>query len=852
MRTLRFPLLCLLGISAALLPASVHAGGGSAYVVDRVFDEGEYTACTPAPADCSLRGAMSRADVPGTPGDLITFDAVVFPPGAPVTIYTSSSLSLILDGGDTIDGTGSGVIINGNGRSLSCITVGTPGNTIKGLQVSECDAAFAVIGDAASGNIIGPGNVIYDNSTGIEITVADDTTVKGNYIGTTADGSAVHPSGGNSSGIMIIGTNSQPASGNVIGGETPGDRNVISGNLDGVFLDTFASMNTVKGNYIGTDATGTIDLGNGGNGVAIFGTDNTVGGTATGAGNLISGNGQGVYIHFQPPAGGNVIQGNYIGTDATGSVALGNSEYGVLLQGQNNLLGGSTAGARNVISSNENGVLVVGPHTIQGNYIGTNAAGNGALGNLQLGVYVLGPAVIGGAIAGAGNVISGNHDGIFVDATSAIIQGNYIGLTADGTAALGNADQGLVLSSFNVVGGTASGAGNVISANYRGMWIAGWGNVIQGNRVGTDATGSYSIGNTEIGVYVAGESNVIGGTAAGAGNLISGNSSAGVWIVAANSNILQGNRIGTDDDGGYGIGNGFAGIAISTQSGTQVGGQAQGAGNLIAYNNGPGIYISGGDAHAIRHNSIHSNAGLGIDIDGDGVTANDPGDADCCTNYRQNFPALTSAFTNADTATLSILGTLGSAASTAYTLDFYSNLTCDATGYGEGKTYLGSHAVVTNAAGDTAFVAALPLTGLAGPVITATATDPTGNTSEFSACATIVPTSDADGDGSEQWAEAIIGTSDQDPCGNTGWPLDLVSAPPSANRADIVDLGSYIAPVRRLNLADEDPAYDVRWDIIPNAVLDIADLGAFLSGATGYPPMLGGARAYGSLCPFPP
>src|SRR5262249_18699224 len=134
-------------------------------------------------------------------------------------------------------------------------------------------------------------------------------------------------------------------------------------------------------------------------------------------------------------------------------------------------------------------------------------------------------------------------------------------------------------------------------------------------------------------------------------------------------------------------------------------------------------------------NPIHSNTGLGIDLGGDGVTPNDPGDADTGSNGLQNFPDLTAAFTNGTTTT--IRGTLNSIASRSFDLDFFSNPACDASTHGQGASFIGSLPVSTDSSGNITFAATFSLVVPAGQVVTATATDASGNTSEFSVCRTV-------------------------------------------------------------------------------------------------------------------
>ena len=153
--------------------------------------------------------------------------------------------------------------------------------------------------------------------------------------------------------------------------------------------------------------------------------------------------------------------------------------------------------------------------------------------------------------------------------------------------------------------------------------------------------------------------------------------------------------------------------------------------NTIAYNGEMGIQLNAnsGSGNAISGNSIHSNTTLGIDINSDGVTANDPDDVDIGANNLQNYPVLTQAFGGSST----VSGTLNSTASTTFRVELFANSACDPSGFGEGATFLGSANVSTDLNGDATFAASI--SGFsAGQFISATATDPSNNTSEFSAC----------------------------------------------------------------------------------------------------------------------
>jgi titin len=322
----------------------------------------------------------------------------------------------------------------------------------------------------------------------------------------------------------------------------------------------------------------------------------------------------------------NTVEGNLIGTSASGTTALGNSNNGInLVNAPGNQVGGSSIAARNVISGNGgSGVYLSGSATtgnlVQGNYIGTGTNGSLAIPNTGDGVTVDGaPAnTIGGTNAGAGNLLSGNSQGGVglknSGANSNLVQGNYIGVNATGTNALGNTLSGITIltGNGNLIGGTTTAARNVISANkLDGVRIStnSVGNMVQGNYIGVDATGTNALGNADDGIYIdSASSSLIGGITPGATNIISGNAINGIfleWSSAAN-NVVQGNFIGTAASGTAGLGNGETGIVVWGAPGTTIGGTTAGAGNLISANgwNGITLWTSGATGNLIQGNKI--------------------------------------------------------------------------------------------------------------------------------------------------------------------------------------------------------------------------------------------------------
>lgn len=274
----------------------------------------------------------------------------------------------------------------------------------------------------------------------------------------------------------------------------------------------------VEGCYIGTNAAGTAaGPGNATGGIVIGSANNTIGGLTPDKRNLISGNaGAAIATGFGAGFGSNVIQGNLIGTNAAGTAALPNSG-GVAIgdsRQSNNLIGGASAAARNVISGNSQSGIGLGGLNPTSRTPGT------------------------------------------------IVQGNYVGTDLTGTVAIPNSDGVSIIdgNSGNLIGGTNPGEGNLISGNTNnGVNLASDGNLFQGNLVGTNAVGTGSIpGHASGGVRVGGNNNTIGATAAGAGNHIAYNSNFGVVFSGGSAyvgNRISSNSIHGNNGGGIALGN---------------------------------------------------------------------------------------------------------------------------------------------------------------------------------------------------------------------------------------------------------------------------------------------------------
>jgi hypothetical protein len=319
------------------------------------------------------------------------------------------------------------------------------------------------------------------------------------------------------------------------------------------------------------------------------------------------------------------------------------------------------------------------------------------------------------------------------------VEGCYIGTDVQGAASLGNGwdGVGLYLAGSSRIGGTAPAQRNLISGNQSDgvAVLTSSANLIQGNLIGTDRSGTTALPNNA-GVSVATDlalvasNNVIGGLESGAGNVLSGNDSSGVAVsgyIGASVRIVAGTRIQGNliRFGQNGIGG--------------AGGTGDITGNVITQNVGAGIFFDtfSFGAMPIRANSIFGNGGLGIDLAPAGVTPNDPGDGDTGPNRLQNFPVLTSAVSSGGFTT--VTGTLNSVAGGTFTVELFESPAAHPTGYGEGATFRGAINVTTDAAGNAPISVVLPLAVPPGHMITATATDASGNTSEFSAARVVTP-----------------------------------------------------------------------------------------------------------------
>ena len=601
---------------------------------------------------CTLRAAWQTAD------DSPAADVIVFDLGAGIpTITLGSGLG---DMTSTID-------ING-------ATGGATKVEIKGPGAGPGPGSDSGMLITAGGNSIK--NLIMNSFDGSALILSTEggSTLEGNWIGIDQTGASAPNA---TAGLLLDGS-----SGNMIGGTTEATRNVLDGVI---FLD--ADANTFTGNYVGTTPDGSAATGTGGGLAFVFGAeDNVIGGLDPGAGNVISGNtGNGIGIGFGST--GNLIEGNFIGTNPTGSVALGNNADGI-----------------HIIGSSENVII--------------------------------------------GNLISGNgSDGIELREGGAqtMIAGNRIGTDMTGTTDLGNSENGIHLHAApeNLIGGPDAADRNVISGNgLHGIYVfsvvpeAPFPNVIGGNFIGTNATGTAALANGGYGVAFEATSmhflgSPMGGArpaCTGACNLIAGNGMGGVGLLRGAMGVLvRHNVIGLTADGTAPLPNTGPGINIVGANDNRM------EGNVIAFNGGPGVRLvesaspmMSANHNALLGNMIFENVGLGIDLNGDGPTPNNL-NISTGPNELQAYPVLTSV--TFDGTMTTVKGFLQSDASEMHTIEFFANAATDPSNFGEGEMLVSTLAVTTDGDGRAAFDKMLP-----GEVlnVTTTATDDEGNTSEFS------------------------------------------------------------------------------------------------------------------------
>lgn len=655
---------------------------------------------------CNLRDAINESNA--NPGH----DTIAFAMASPYQITLTAVGVPAINDPVTIDGTtqpgfnpAAGVMVRIDGNNLNIkgfsVSGGGSGSVIKGLQLTRFTSAIYLTGN----NVTVSGNYLGLLSTGTSTTLANENGVyidggNGNTVGGTTMSERNVVGFGTTSGIWIGGTDGSgaPTAGNA-------DGNKVLGNLIGLRNDG----DTMTGNYYGVYVQRAVD---------------TVIGSAAGP-NVIAGSTYGVH---EIESDGTTVTANIIGTDHSGTVAKPNHEgiyawYSTGLRIEDNLLSGNTSSGAYLYD--------VADAVVDGNRVGTDAAGTGAVANGNYGIAIVDYASAHSATV-TDNVVSGSFYGLYIHGTELTATGNVVGTPTPGDTARSNA-HGIYATNLhdstiadNTVSGNGYGYGGYGIHLYDSRTVA-----ISDNRVGTDTAGTVDAGNYSEGVRICAGSDV-----SVMQNLISGNESHGLRLdCATEENVIRGNVIGRAADGTTPMPNGGDGISLGDADRNTIGGLGPAGANVIADNASTGVAVSpSSKGNEIVGNEIVGNSYLGIDLNVDGISLNDAGDTDSGGNALQNYPVLSQA--GSDGSETIVKGSLGSRPGRTYRLDFYAGSACDPWGNGEGERYLGHAEVVTDAAGHVAFTESLPDSVVgAGEQVTATATDlGRSDTSEFSAC----------------------------------------------------------------------------------------------------------------------
>ncbi len=566
-----------------------------------------------------VNGSVTNG-VGGATGVLLAYDSIGVTNAD--TVNANSQFGIELTSGAHYDTVQSDVIAGNQGTGLIITGSGTTSNTVSGDYIGNDTSGHwfrnsgygIAISNGASNNYVGGTYIVDSGNTGVQLVQTSGNYFWGNDIQNNAgNGVEINGSTNNTIAASTIFANANTgvwihssagaSTGNVIGAAYSGGGDVISANGNwGVYIsDSGSTSNVVQNDLIGTDFSGENAWGNAYNGVDIVGgaAYNTIGGTTASTRNVISGNDyNGVLIYGSY----NTVEGNYIGLDASGTRALANGADGVVLgQGAyGNLIGGTSAAARNVISGNGgHGVTVTDGgtawNTIEGDWIGTNANGNAAVGNHD-GVVI----VSGSTYTNVNNdVISGSvSDGVYISGNGTSfnhVYNSFIGTDSTGENVLGNGIYGVAITlgaTWDYVGQDFSGnaSRNLISGNGAdGVYLASAGSIadyIEDNLIGVDANQWKSLGNHGNGVTVDGGATydyVIG-------NTVSGNWSNGILINGGSTNdiTVTYNVIGTVQGGYYLIGNVGSGIVLNGTQNDTIGG------NYVWANGGWGILAEGG------------------------------------------------------------------------------------------------------------------------------------------------------------------------------------------------------------------------------------------------------------------
>ena len=551
------------------------------------------------------------------------------------------------------------------------------GNTVRGNYVGTDPTGSIAVPNVDSGirlhmahqNEVSDNLISGNRAVGLNLSQVNSGLVRGNRIGTTADGLSALP---NTLQSVVIDQSDEV----VVGGSTIPDRNIIAyGKGSGILFTNGGGMGSrIQGNYIGLNASGLVDAGNAGYGIEVIDSPAvTIGGSVAGEGNLISGNDLGGIAMVGSSTLYGAIHGNWIGLDKSGLAAIPNQSFGIFVgdgslvgipmvgSARQTLIGSSSPGGRNVISGNNGPGIWIGgagasTNTIAGNYIGTNVLGLGSVPNTH-GILLSNSAdgnMIGGFLPGDRNVISGNsQSGIYAIGSFPLenyVLNNWIGLDSTGTTRLANSRYGIELvgvEGFWLLDNFVSGnsLGGILLQNTTRTWL-------EGNSVGTDASGLQAVGNGTAALpadgvlFVDSSNNRVGGPDLAQKNVLSGNTGSGLRISGSSTaNAFEGNVFGADRSGTSSVSNAAHGMVIDAGvAGNLVGSSiSESRANWFYYNLGSGLRLPGvgpSTSNTILGNYYRGNIDLAIDHGAAGPTLNDSPDADGLANA----PVITSAY----------------------------------------------------------------------------------------------------------------------------------------------------------------------------------------------------------------
>lgn len=561
-----------------------------------------------------------------------------------------------------------GLTISGNWVGLGSDGTSAVGNAFTGIAVDRVQ--LVKIGGVTSAE----GNLCANNGhRGIGLWSVTDAFIQGNKVGFRVDNL---PAGNTQAGIELSSC-TRPR----VGGTVNGTRNFV-GNSGGNGIAFWGTSDGfIQGNTVGLTPNGLSAAKNNGDGILLASSSarNMVGGTVPSAVNVVGQcGGKGIAI-WDAGSDGNKVYGNWIGVATNGTTNMPIGAEGIFIgnSARANIVGGQPLSYRNVVGNATWSAILLwktNDNLVYGNWVGFQPGGAAA------------PCLAGGIILS--DTSSGNR-----------IINNFVGNVAGDGCALDNSSQ----------------------------------NTIQGNNIGFAYGGiaAAPIGQRCLTAFNGSSNNFVGGVVSGQGNRF-GNAQGGIGMWSAQGNTIQGNYFGLTKSNGPA---GFTGDVVSLDSGSSdnwIGGTVLAARNVITGGtNGVSIWQGTSLRNRIRMNSIFGNRALGINLVGNdgafGVTANDPLDADAGPNGLSNFPLIATIQTGA--TTLTVDGSLSALPNTTYTIDLFANGAGNTSFHGEGQTYLGSATVTTDAAGQAVFSATVPKLG--GLHLAGTATDASGNTSEF-------------------------------------------------------------------------------------------------------------------------